>query len=97
MPLLQQGGTGGAARQVQHAAAAAAGHEPAAVLPGDVAITWRGDGLYFATASLDSPGAPPAWRRARCACVGLVPDQLLASIQSFRKQAPSIQLSVEYK
>lgn len=56
VPLLQQGGTGGAAQPTQQAAAAAERQGPAQLSPGDVSITWRGDGLYFATASLDSPG-----------------------------------------
>lgn len=65
-PLLQQGGIGGAA---QPAAAAAAGHEHAALSPGDVSITWRGDGLYFATASLDSPGEQHHHRAGWCPCL----------------------------
>jgi elongator complex protein 1 len=31
-------------------------HEAAALAPGSVSITWRGDGLYFATANVDAPG-----------------------------------------
>ncbi len=57
VPLLQQGGTGGAALPARPAADATADHPQAALSPDSVSITWRGDGLFFATTSLDSPGA----------------------------------------
>lgn len=56
MPLLQgtqQGAAGGADPAEQ----------PAQLAPGAVGITWRGDGRYFATASLDAPGAGSATLR----------------------------------
>lgn len=61
VPLLQHRGEGGGP-------ASAAEPDPQQPLaPGSVAITWRGDGRYFATASLDAPGAPSAtvrvWER----------------------------------
>jgi len=37
--------------------------QPAQLAPGSVCITWRGDGRYFATASLDGPGAATATLR----------------------------------
>ncbi|KAL4420046.1 hypothetical protein ABPG77_007485 [Micractinium sp. CCAP 211/92] len=60
VPLLQQGGTGGAALPARPAADATADHPQAALSPDSVSITWRGDGLFFATTSLDSPDAASA-------------------------------------
>jgi hypothetical protein len=45
-------------------------HAAAALAPGSVSITWRGDGLYFATASLDAPG------QAVVGCGSALPLQL---------------------
>lgn len=56
MPLLQH-------KEGAQAAAAKAASEQAQLEPGSVSITWRGDGRYFATASLDSPGAATATLR----------------------------------
>ena len=61
VPLLQHRGEGGGP------ATAAAPDPRHALAPGSVAITWRGDGRYFATASMDAPGAASAtvrvWER----------------------------------
>lgn len=37
--------------------------QPPQLVPGSVCVTWRGDGRYFATASLDGPGASSAMLR----------------------------------
>lgn len=56
MPLLQH-------KEGAPAAAAEAASEQAQLAPGSVSIAWRGDGRYFATASLDGPGVATATLR----------------------------------